>query len=230
MLAELIQEVCQHPPKNPQRRKAMHRLLIEIQRLPKLGKSNSPHRLDALNQTFEYVNKNLCAKFDYHKPAVENRFVQWFNKTFHWRLHDLKIPQKKGKVTFLSLDQNMRENQNAKLLDLLTKDGFAPPQRDGIDDYIKILEDKKLENISLQIENLITEDSLKILGNCYPQKYPQCNCQLISQKRLLQEPPDKFMAIADELKINYQTLTSHWKRNCLSKLQEIAKKLGYVHK
>ncbi|MDJ0633020.1 MAG: hypothetical protein QNJ34_07505 [Xenococcaceae cyanobacterium MO_188.B29] len=229
MLVELIQEVCQHPPQSPQRRKAMNRLLIEIQKLPKLGKSNSPHRLDALNQTFEYVNRNLCTKFDYHQPAVEKRFVQWFNKTFYWRLHDLKYSPKNNKVQFIRLGKAMGEYEDKTLMDFLTQDGFNSPHRDEIDNYIERLAKQEKQNISLTIEKYIIEDPQKILGNCHPRKYPQGNCQLISKKKLLQEPPKKISAIAKELNINYQTLNSHWKRNCLPKLQKIAEDLGYRH-
>ncbi len=54
-LRQLIEEVCQHPLKNPKRQKAMNKLLIEIQRLPGLGKSSHPDYLDALNQTWEVL-------------------------------------------------------------------------------------------------------------------------------------------------------------------------------
>ena len=95
MLTEHIQEVCQHLPNSPQRRKAINRFLTAINNHPELGKSNSPYRPDAFNRTFEYVSKNLCTKFDDRQPNVEKRFVQWFNKTFYWRLHDLENASKK---------------------------------------------------------------------------------------------------------------------------------------
>ena len=84
MLVETIQEVCQYPPKSLQRRKAMNKLLIEIQQLPKLGKYLIFYRLNAFNKTCEHANKNFCSKFDCNQSNVETRFIRWFNKTFYW--------------------------------------------------------------------------------------------------------------------------------------------------
>jgi len=229
MLVETIQEVCQHPPNSLQRRKAINKLLREIQQLPKLGKSGDIHRLDAFNQTCEYVNRNVCQKFDRTQPNVEKRFVQWFNKTFYWRLHNLKNPPEKKRVKFLSLDRTLGESQNTKLIDLLTTDGLNPHHRDGLDIYIEQIEKTRQEDLSSQIENYFTEDPDKKLGNCHPKKSPQCNCQYIVKRHLLQNPADKLSTLAKDLNIAYQTLNSHWKRKCLPRLQEIAVELGYSH-
>ena len=229
MLVKTIQEICQYSPKSLQRRKAMNKLLREIQQLPKLGKSGDIHRLDAFNLTCEYVCNNLCSKFNTTQPDVEKRFVQWFNKTFYWRLHDLKNSPKNTKVKFLSLDRTLGENQNTKLVDLLATDGLNPPHRDGLDIYIEQIEKTRQEDLSCQIENYFTEDPDKKLSNCHPKKSPQCNCQYLVKRHLLQNPAEKLSTIAKELKINYQTLNSHWKRSCLPELQKIAMELGYGH-
>ena len=152
MLAELIQEVCQHPPKSPQRRKAMNRLLIEIQKLPKLGKSNSINRLAALNQTLFYVSKNICIKFDYHQPNVEKRFVQWFNKTFHYRLRDSENTSKEdGKIPFQ---------------DWMNQDNINLPNRDLLDKHIEKIERKNKEELACKIKNYILDIAFLELMRC----------------------------------------------------------------
>lgn len=228
MLTEIIKEVCQYSSNSTQRRKALNKLLVEIQRFSKLGRSGSIYRLDAFNQTYEYVNRNLCVKFDLNQPNVENRFIQWFNKTFYWRLRDLEHPKSKSKIKFISLDYTIEDNSNARLLDLLTKDGFNPPHRDCLDVYIEQIDKTNKEDLSNQVVNYLTEDPDRKLYSSHPRNYPQCNCQYIVEKHLLEKPSKKLSNIAKELKVNYQTLNSHWNRKCLPKLQEIAKELGYV--
>ena len=102
-LRQLIGEVCQHPLNTPKRRKAMNRLLIEIQQLPGLAKSSHPDYLDALNRTLEWANRSICDQFDWGEPEVQKRLVQWLNKYLYWRIKDLSLCSK-GNPT--SLDTN----------------------------------------------------------------------------------------------------------------------------
>lgn len=224
-LRQLIEEVCQHPLKTPKRRKAMNRLLIEIQRLPGLGKSSHPDYLDALNQTWEWVNRSICARFDWGEPKVQERLVQWLNKYLYWRIKDLYLSPK-GNPT--SLDTPIGNDEaGTTLLELLSENSLHPPSRSGLDAYIEQIERERQQDIGLALERYIEQDPEGKLQNCHPKAHPECNCQLMSQRILLKSPPDKLSALSTELNIKYQTLNAHWKRNCLPRLQEIAKELGY---
>jgi hypothetical protein len=83
------------------------------------------------------------------------------------------------------------------------------------------------QRIGLQLELYIEQDPEGKLKNSYPRSYPECNCQFLSKRRVLKEPPDKFKDLAKELNVKYTTLNSHWDRKCEPSLQEIARTLGY---
>ena len=223
-LYQLIAEVCQHPLKSHKRRKAMNLLLMEIQRLPGLGKSPHPDYLDALNRTLEWVNRQLCQDFNAHKPLVQKRLLQWINSYLYWRIKDLYLQGKSDR----SLDAPIVDNQTEiSLLELLPTTGFAIPTRSGLDGYIEQIEREQQQVVGLKLEQYVEQDPKEKLRNCHLQTYPNCNCWSLSSRVLLKDPPDKFSVLAKELCINYQTLKSHWERKCRPLLQEIALELGY---
>lgn len=223
VLRQLIEEVCQSQPLKPQRRKALNRLLIELQRLPGLKRSQHPEYLDALNQTWEWVNNSICSQFNWDKPDVQQRLVQWLNSYLFWRIKDRLAPNQKAAM---SLDAPIGEG-HTDFLSGLSETGLVTPTRHGLDGYIDRLEQEQQQNIALLLEKYIETDPEGKLQTCYPKGHPECNCQTLAQRVLLQNPPEKFATIAREYDINYQTLKSHWERNCRPLLQAIALELGY---
>lgn len=225
-LYQLIAQICQHPWKSPKRQKAMNLLLREIQLLPGLGKSSHPDYLDALNNTFEWVNRQLCQDFNPDRPLVQKRLLQWINSYLYWRIKDLYLQGKSDRT--YSLDAPIGDHQSeTSLLELLPTTDFQIPTRSGIDSYIQQIETEQQQIIGLKLEEYVREDPKEKLRNCHPQTYSNCNCQLLTSRVLLKDPPDKFSLLAKELSINYQTLKSHWERKCRPLLQEIAIELGY---
>lgn len=223
-LYRLIVDVCQYPLKSAKRRKAMNLLLLEIQLLPGLLKSSHPDYLDALNHTFEWVNRQLCQDFNPDRPLVQKRLQQWVNSYLSWRIKDLYSQKKSDR----SLDEPIGDGETAtSLLELLPATNFEIPTRSGLDNYIAQIEREQQQQVGLKLEQYVDRDPDEKLRNSHPQTYPNCNCQFLSSRVLLKNPPDKFSAIAREHNINYQTLQSHWKRNCLPLLQAIALELGY---
>ena len=225
LLRQLITEVCQHPLKSLKRRKAMNRLLLELQQLPGLGKSSHPDYLEALNRTWEWTSRSICQEFYLNNPSIQKRLVQWINSYLYWRIKDRYSPDERAP---LSLDATIGGDETeTTFLEQLSETGFNVPTRSGFDAYIEQIEREQQQSISLALERYIEEDPEGKLENCHPKARPDCNCQLLSQRLLLKSPPDKLAGIAKELGIKYQTLNSHWKRNCLPLLQEVAKELGY---
>ncbi len=214
MLIPLIQEICHNPVESRQHRKAMNKLLLELQYLPGLSKSVHPDYLDALNQTWLWVTKNICEQFKLDSNSVEKRLTTWINSTLKWRIKDLYIKDYKGqKITQI----------------LKPIGGITTPARNDLDFLIDEIERQEKQNLSKKIEDYINNDPDQLLTNCHPKNYPHVNCQILSQRLLLKQPPDKMLPLAKELNINHQTLNSHFKRNCLKHLQTIAKQLGYNH-
>jgi len=206
-------------------RQAINRLLIELQNSPELLKSRHSLYFEALDKTWEYVIENIH-KFK-PKPdiPISESLMKWVQGYLVWRIRDLY--RQKGSKFNLDDVINPDSENPITLLDKLSENVFNPPRLSGLDAY---LENKRQENIVTiwqKFETYIFKDPETFLRNCHPKKRPDCNCQLLSIKRLFTDPPEKFTNIARERNINNQALNSHWKRKCLPLLQKILKDLGY---
>jgi len=224
-LRQLIEAVCQHPDGSLKRRKAMHRLLIELQRLPGLLKSAHPDYLSALNQTFEWISRHICSTFKPRTPSLQKSLVTWINGYLYWRIRDLYTPEASN---LPSVDIAIGNTEDGKsILEQLSQTGLGTPTLSGLDGYIEQLQQEKIQRFALELERYIQQDPEEKLQNCYPRTHPSCNCQLLSQRRYLKDPPDTFQDIAQELKMKPVQLTNHWYGRCKPLLQKIASDLGY---
>ncbi|NEP35979.1 hypothetical protein [Moorena sp. SIO3B2] len=212
-----------------QRRQDIHLLLCECQRLPGLIKSSHPLYLEALDQTWDWVRKNIC-KFE-PKPdlPVQTSLLRWINGYLTWRIKDLYLKQAEQHSREFSLDVNINKDPDnpLTLLDILPDGGFDTPKLSGIDAYIEKLRKPKIQEIFQELERYVKEDPDRIFKKCHPRQHPDCNCQLLCQRLLFKDPPDKLTHISRELGINYNALRAHWKRKCLVLLQKKLKDLGY---
>ncbi|MEA5596701.1 caspase family protein [Rivularia sp. UHCC 0363] len=83
--------------------------------------------------------------------------------------------------------------------------------------------------INLQFRQLFQEilHAEARLRNCHLQKHPECNCQLLAQRRLLKDPPNTLTNIAQDLNLTSAQVARHWSK-CKNILQEIVKNIGYL--
>lgn len=218
-LSTLLTEIRQNPARSIKWRRAMHKLLLEIQQLPGLKKSNHLNYLEALDDTFEWVSHQI-ANFEPRPPSVSKSLVNWINGRLGWRIHDLYSPDKDAPISLdAPLGVDAGETTRLELLPDFTLS--------GLDGMIENAQKETTQRIGLELELYIEQDPEGKLKKSYPRSYPECNCQFLSMRRVLKEPADKFQDLAKELNINYTTLNSHWKRKCEPSLQEIARTLGY---
>ena len=218
-LSALIAEVRHNPANSRKWRTAMHKLLLEIQQLPGLKKSNHPNYPEVLNRTFEWVSGEI-AKFEPRPPSVSKSLVNWINGTLRWRIQDLYSPNQDAPI---SLDAPIAVNAGETTrLELLPDFTLS-----GLDGMIESVQKETTQRIGLELELYIEKDPEGKLRNSHPHSSPECNCQFLSKRRVLKDPPDKFQDLAKELNVRYTTLNSHWKRKCEPSLQEIARTLGY---
>lgn len=218
-LTTLITQVGQHPPKSIKWRLAMSRLLLEIQQLPGLYKSSHQNYLDILNRTLEKVSHNI-SEFTPNPNSVAKSLVNWVNAYLSLRMRGLDSPKKNAP---LSLDAPIKSDfGEVTLLDKLPNFTLS-----GLDGLIENSQRETTQRIGLKLELYIEQDPEGKLKNSYPSSSAQCNCQFLSQRRVLKEPPDRFADIAKDLSIPYTTVNSHWKRKCEPILQKIAEDLGY---
>ncbi|MBD2252725.1 hypothetical protein [Nostoc parmelioides] len=218
-LIGLITQIRQHVPKSRQWRLAMNRLLLEIQQFPGLRKSSHPDYPEALNLTFKWISNNI-SEFEPNSDSVAESLVRWVNSYLRWRIQDLYSPDKNAP---LSLDAPIASDfGEITLLDKLPNSTLS-----GLDSLIENSQRENNQRIGLQLEHYIEQDPEEKLKNSYPRSCVECNCQFLSQRLVLKEPPDKVADIARDLSIPYTTVNSHWNRNCKPMLKKIAENLGY---
>jgi hypothetical protein len=207
-LRELIIQVCSHPRESWDRRRAMNRLLLAVQRLPKLSKSAHPDYWEAFDLTWEWLDKNL---HDFHptRSPLRDSLVTWINGFLRYRIKDL-YTKKNPNLIYLG-DRSYDE-----LFGCVS----------GFHSAIEQLESEENKRWVRAIEQYIDRDPEEKLRRCHPRNRPDCNCQIIAQKLLLQPVPEKMTALAKQLNISAQTIDSFWRRKGRLTLQAIAREIA----
>jgi hypothetical protein len=228
-LRELIANICESPAPltESERRRLVNRLLITVQKLPGLLKSSHLDFLEALDKTYWWLSRKIC---QFYLPldnslSYEEGLTRWINGYLYRRIQDL---YRQTPISPYSLDQsiNQGEEDNLTWLDQLPATPELPTLN-SLETYIERLQREKTQDVFLKFEFYVEQDFDKRLQNCHPRHFPNCNCQILCQRILLQNPSEKISDISREFGINSQTLFSHWKKKCKPLLQEILLELGY---
>jgi hypothetical protein len=217
---KLLATVLQSPPHSLIRSKAFSKLVQYLQHLPGIKKVDHQDYLLALNQTWEWLNREIDKFQCSNNGSLEQDLVRWINGYLKWRIRDLYFPQTTDPPT-LSLNASMTDTDET-YLSLLSENGFFGMKLSLLDQDIANIQQQETREIVHKIENWIAIDPDQELQKSHLKNHPQCHCQFLSQRLLLQDPPDKLAKIARDLDISYQTLVSHWKRNCLELLRNKA--------
>lgn len=223
-LRQKLAAVLAAPLQSAVRAKAMSDLLRIVMHLPGIKKVNHQDYALALNQTWEWMSRNID-EFQSSTDSLEYDLVKWLNGYLYWRIHDIYhgIGDRQQP---LSLNEHILE-QGETYLDLLSESGFIDLNLNNLNDHIQLLQQQEHQQIATQIEIWIQRDPDRQLQSCSVRDCDRCNCQMISYRIIVKDPPDSFTAIAKDLNVPYQTLVAHWKRKCLPILQAQAKNLGY---
>ncbi len=229
-LLALIDKICRNQEiQSQERRRDIHRFLIECQRLPGLQKSSHPLYLEAVDKTLEWISNNICTFKPQPELSIQMSLLRWINGYLTWRIRDLYLKQISQHRNEFSLDIPINDNSenSSTLLEQMSDNDFETPTLSGIDGYIERLRNQKVQEAFTQLERYVEEDPDQLFQNCHPRQYPYCNCQLLCQRLLFKNPPEKLTHISRQLDIKYDTLRSHWQRKCLPLLQNKLKELGY---
>jgi hypothetical protein len=219
-IKEAISSICRDRDWSLQRQKNLNRLLMLIQKLPGIYRSSHQDYPEAYNRTLEWVSKNID-RFEAKDESVQKSFVIWINGYLKWRIRDLYIADNSydpQRVYF-----NSDEESEIDLIENIRDPRFYLSL---LDTQIAEMQANRQTRLGNAIADYIKQDSNQTLTNTYLRKHPQCNCQCLAIRLLLQQPPEKISEIARELQVNNQTLYSHWKQKCLPLLQEIGRELG----
>ncbi|MDX2214372.1 MAG: hypothetical protein SFY66_13865 [Oculatellaceae cyanobacterium bins.114] len=242
-LRSLIETVQQQPPKSLPWRKAMHRLLLEVQQLPGLARSPHPDYAEALDDALLRLG-DAIKTFEPRQPSLEKSLTAWINLKLRlkYEVRELHAPPRSRSLSAtrnpqiefkqqaqkppLSLDAPLDATGGTSFGDQLPAAG-AFTLWDLEEKIQQEQEQHRTIRIGVQLQKYIETDPERQLQKCHPQAHPDCHCQMLSQRLLLKHPPDRLSAIAREFNINYHTLNWHWKNRGLPLLQDIAKKMGY---
>ena len=217
-LQNLIIQIKQYQNPNPERQKAINRLLILIQQLPGLYSSSHQDYLEAFNRTLEWVCKNI-QNFEPRSPSWERSFVVWINGYLKWRIQDLYTPDNR----YDSLDKPIsNEGENLTTLgEVLPANSLSL-----LEQKIAELQQTKRQRQGESVRQYIETDPEERLRSSHPKKHPECNCQVLAIQLNFTVPPKKISDICKEINIKKPTVYSHWKRKCIPLLREIANQFG----
>lgn len=236
-----IAAVRQHPKDSPQWRKAMNQLLMEIQQLPGLVRSSHPDYWEVLDDTLMQLGEKI-EEFQPRHPSMEKSLVIWINHKLRLRyeVRSLSSPKRirpmpktalaeyKAQLRKLplSLDTPVSDDSGATFADILPDEN--PSTLWELEAEIQRQQEKlKNKRIGKRMRQYIEQDPEGKLRNCYPRAERNCHCQLLSQRRCLKDPPDKFKDIAQDLDMALGRVTSHWFERCIPLLREVAESFGY---
>ena len=241
-LKQLIDTVRQSPKNSLTWRKAMNRLLLEIQNLPGLTRSNHPDYPAVLNDVLLRLAEEIH-EFEPQYSSFTASLVAWIELKLRlkYAVRDLHgETRSRSRKTPKTTKEEFREQSRQKPLSLDTPitsdagetfgDRLSSPFANFWELQAEIereQQQKKNVRIGVRLQNYIDRDPEGKLRGCHPKAHPRCHCQMLSQRLLLKHPPDRLTQIAKELQINYHTLNWHWHNKALPLLRSIAMEFGY---
>ncbi|MEM9925691.1 MAG: hypothetical protein AAF915_18410, partial [Cyanobacteria bacterium P01_D01_bin.50] len=172
-------------------------------------------------KTWEWVCRSI-EKFKVNPgDSLQNSLVKWINGYLKWRIKDLYVPD--SKYSTISLDSPLSNDEGNKVtqLDILPDCQSQNITLDLLDKKIEEIQKRDRHTWGERISRFIEQDESRVLRRSYPRVNPECDCQLLAIRLLLEIPSHKIADIAREFSVSNQTLYSHWKKKCLPLLQEI---------
>ncbi|MDJ0728346.1 MAG: hypothetical protein QNJ38_24905 [Prochloraceae cyanobacterium] len=156
---------------------------------------------EALKKTELYVSKNLHKFPERYKLNIEELDCQKISDTLQikkcfirWTRMILKadcIDERRKKFRQVSLDSSLTKGDRVTQLYQV----IPAPTLSGIEEILQ----QERKNIAIKVRNYIDIDPEGILRNCHPRSQKRCNCQILMQMNLLQEPPVSPKEIALKL-------------------------------
>lgn len=225
-LRQLIATVCERPKGSREWHKALNQLLSDIQNLPKLERSNHPEYPEVVNDTLLLVGEKIQEFQPSSSSSISNSLAAWINYKLrhYYRVREL---YQNAPTNSISIDHQTSTEVGSRDLAKSLSDPYPSTIWELEDEIQQWQQQQTIESIGKNVWQYIEQDPEGKLRNCHPRKCPECNCQLLSQRLLLKNPPDKLADIVREYGVNDQTLRSHWRLKGIPLLQEIATELKY---
>ncbi len=233
-LCQLIREALHSPEK-------AETLALAIDQLPEvkryLGQGWMPYYDEALPVTERDVKRNInkfppmyrlnLETINCQNPSeaanVRASFIKWAMMILKRDCYDVKR-QRDRRPPPVSMSDRIGGDEGLiigdTISDNLTLSG------------IKLIIEKEGRSLARQMKRYIEEDPDMKMRKCHPRNNSNLDCQLLSQKLLLEEPPLNPRQLAKELTtpekpVPEQTVYTRWQKFCLPLLRKIAIELGY---
>lgn len=204
----LVEETCQHPPKSPQRRRGLNKIIRLIKNSGKLWRENTPDYEDAEQKTWLYFSRNLCEadtakqKYDPERSSV----TTWLNAYLKRRLQDCRIEAAKEKATRAS-GELTGSNETIDPVETLAAPPDIPPIEEEVRTWAKTDPDGELRRTHIK-------------------NNPEITAQLLILRRL--PPETKWEDLSAEFGLGVSTLSEFYRRKCQPRLRKFGESQGYL--
>ncbi|HEY9706432.1 MAG TPA: hypothetical protein V6C58_28620 [Allocoleopsis sp.] len=198
----------------PQQNHVLNQLIGIIPKLPNIYQHNDP-RIDyqeAFNQALINIAgislktktrsakniRSFAQKSNLNAPdsTVCKNFVNWFNRILKRRIYDL-YQQLKNQPFSLDNPINAEEGEMTHL--------------DTLASNLDMLDEMSKTETFKNHQKTLQESAI---FDIHPHGYPNCTCRELIKRRKTQSKPQKWKAIATELKVPIGTVTAFWNRKC----------------
>jgi hypothetical protein len=207
-IRQLVVEACSHPPGDPQRQRALTKILRDT--LPKLWRDSSPYYADALQRTLMFFTENICeAKTGNRYDPEVATIVTWLNFYLRKRILDAQIAAQ----TRLKREQSAWSGDDDDNLDPIQQLPAPPDAQSAL-------------AILTRVRHWAETDESGELRSLHIKDYPHITAQLMILRRL--PPETQLKVLAEELGAGIPTLSSFYQRKCLPLLRNFGEQQGYL--
>lgn len=216
-LNTLARQVCDHPPRTPERIRAMNQLIRAIEQSGKLWYEASDVYDDAKQKTWFYLVQNLCEAVTAKQPFDPeiSSVTTWLNAYLKRRLQDFQIDRQKDyrqRICLTSMPKNFKDFNDISTLNPLEQIA-APPDIPPILDVVKAW---AIADTDGRLRTLHVPDR------------PDITAQQLILRRL---PPEmSWQAIGEEFNYSWKQLTNFYHHHCRKHLRQFGIRQGWLEK
>jgi hypothetical protein len=200
-LQQLVTEACAHPAKSLIRRQKLNEVVRLVTQSDKLWRQNRLYYKDALQQTWFYFCRNID-RYDPRQCSV----ITWLNNSLKWRLQDCCKAEAENRARTIAPS----ESDNGHITDLVANLPASP----------------EISPILKETYEWVQTDPDNELRKIHIKGYSHVTCQTLILLRLPPEEPWK--EIAQKFNLPPSTAPNFYKRECLTRLRNFARRQGYL--
>ncbi|MEG3865677.1 sigma-70 family RNA polymerase sigma factor [Microcoleus sp. MON2_D6] len=211
-IVELVTKACQQPPGSIRRSRFLNQLIREIIKSGKLWKPKTPYYEEALQETWIYLNRNLCEATTAKRPydPEESLITTWLNSYLERRLFDCRLAP-------------IKESETPNRRRIASSEGKQDKETINPIDYLAADYD-----VSFYLDELlawIETDPNNELKSRHVRGKPQINCQVLLQRKCLYG--QSLQELAKEFGCAHSTLYQLFNNDCRYLLQKFCEDQGY---